>query len=549
MAANRVFLVGLSGAGKSTVGRILADHLGWEFIDSDERVEQKAGRNIEALFASLGEPAFRALEADVLEELSSRDRVVIATGGGAPTYEKSRRAIAKGVAVWLDVTPEQAARRLAADPVTEARPLLAGDPLLRLDELFAERRHYYEMAPHSVAVDYYNPSQVAERIAGILAAGAGGDAISMAAADRAGWGGAEAARVVTNTSSYPIYVRAGSAGSTGDICRNLGLKGRAFIVSDGVFLDLHGRSVEASLSAAGYQTRSHAIAPGEQNKTLETVAGIYEWLLEARVERSDFVVCLGGGVVTDVGGFAAATVLRGVDFIHVPTTMAGMVDAAIGGKTGVDHPRGKNMVGAFSQPRAVIVDPAVLETLPERHIRAGVAELIKHGFILDGELVTRLEATGGDLSRLVADDLLARSVAIKARIVSGDEREGGARTLLNYGHTVGHAIETVTGYGRYLHGEGVAVGMRAAGLISVALGRLSPEEFERQQSLVRVCGLPDEVSGVTADQVIEATLGDKKIRGGRVNWVLLERLGAAFTSRDVPGDVIREAVEQVVGGE
>jgi len=212
----------------------------------------------------------------------------------------------------------------------------------------------------------------------------------------------------------------------------------------------------------------------------------------------------------------------------------------------VDHPRGKNLVGAFAQPRAVVIDPHVLRTLPRRQLQNGWAEVIKHGLILDEGLTRDLEAVAGDPEAMFSPTLIARSVAIKAGIVSEDERESGRRTLLNYGHTIGHAIESVTGFSRVLHGEAVAIGMRAAGLIAQDLGLLGHDEYERQQRLIRTAGLPEEVSGVSVDDVLDATLSDKKVRGGKVRWVLLEGIGHAAVHDDVPEPVVRRAVEAVL---
>jgi 3-dehydroquinate synthetase len=212
----------------------------------------------------------------------------------------------------------------------------------------------------------------------------------------------------------------------------------------------------------------------------------------------------------------------------------------------VDHPSGKNLIGAFAQPRAVVIDPRVLGTLPERQLRAGMAELIKHGFILDEGLVRDLEAAGGDLNAMRRPGLIARSVAIKAAVVSEDEREAGNRTLLNYGHTIGHAIEAVTRYTGFLHGEAVAVGMRAAGYISREIGLLAAADFERQQALIRQVGLPERAPGLDAAAIIDATLRDKKVRSGSVSWVLLERIGQAVVRRDVPDTLIRAAVDLVI---
>jgi 3-dehydroquinate synthase len=352
--------------------------------------------------------------------------------------------------------------------------------------------------------------------------------------------------VRTPQASYPVIVAEGALEWLGAICRAQGLKGRAFVLTDvHVGPRFEARATDA-LSLEGYATAAFRVPAGEAEKNLATVSLVYDWLIEARAERTDFIVCLGGGVVTDLGGFAAATYLRGVSFVHVPTSLLGMVDASVGGKTGVDHPRAKNMIGAFAQPAAVVIDPLLLDSLPERQLRAGWAEVLKHGLILDERLFADLEQAAGDPLAMKSASLIARSVAIKAAVVSEDEREADRRSLLNYGHTIGHAIEAVTGYEAYLHGEAVAIGMHAAGIIAVEMGMLSAAELERQQRVIEACGLPARAPGVSATAVLDATLRDKKVSGGRIRWVLLERIGHAVLRSDVPQDVVRRAAEAVL---
>jgi 3-dehydroquinate synthase len=555
MFPSRIFLVGLSGGGKSTVGRLVARRLGWEFADSDDEIERSARRPVPEIFGQEGEARFRELEAEVLRALATREPIVVATGGGAPTDAESRVALGSGFVVWLAVSPAEAARRLAANPSASERPLLAGDARMKLEALLQARHELYRGADAAIDVDELDPEQVADEVVALWEEwrrdplppgerfyGARRPAPRPASSHIPD----PAAIVSTPGASYPVYVAEGVAVALGPICRDLGLKGRAFVVSDEAVGPLFEARINEPLREAGYPVNSFRIPPGEEHKTLATVSMVYDFLITHRVERSDFVVCLGGGVVTDLAGFAAATCLRGIDFVHVPTSLLAMADAAIGGKTGVDHPRGKNLIGAFAQPRAVVIDPLFLRTLPERHLRNGWAELLKHGLILDERLVRDLEKASQDGPPLMSPDLIARSVAIKAAVVSDDEREAGRRTLLNYGHTIGHAIEAVTGYADYLHGEAISIGMRAAGLISVELGFLSEDEFGRQQALLRTFGLPDSAPGVPVDAVIEATLLDKKVRAGSVRWVLLEGIGNAVTRDGVPEDVVRRAVETVL---
>ncbi len=533
---DHIFLVGLSGSGKSTVGRLLADRLGWSFVDSDTLIEKTAGRSIPDIFSEEGEAAFRELEGRALSRATRSSRVVVATGGGAPTHDAGREVLADGFTVWLAVSPAVAAERLAAQPTDEPRPLLAGDPRQRLESLFESRRDDYARADASIEVDGLTPEQVCDRI---LRLWEGGDSSDDAIPG-------VAATVTTPGASYPIVVREGAIADLGDLCGRVGLSGRAFVLTDTGSGPRFAATALDSLRAAGFQAADMAIPAGEEHKTLATVQTVYDWLLGERVERSDFVVCLGGGVVTDLGGYAAATVLRGIPFVHVPTTLLGMVDAAVGGKTGVDHAIGKNLVGAFAQPRLVLTDPALLATLPSRHLQAGLAELVKHGFILDEELVRLFEARAGDPAALATEELIARSTAIKARVVSEDERESGARTLLNYGHTIGHGIEAAAGFSGYLHGEAVAIGMHAAGRIACEVGLLPAAALERQQDLLRACGLPERAEGVAREAVVSAMRSDKKVRDGAISWVLLERIGQAAVHRDVPDKAVEAALDAVL---
>jgi 3-dehydroquinate synthase len=554
MVPRRIFLIGLSGSGKSTTGRLLAERLGWGFIDTDREIEREAGATVAEIFAREGEAAFRQRELRALEAAAAHEPVVVATGGGAPTIPAARPILGTGFVVWLAVSPEVAARRILAAPNGSERPLLAGDPRARLEALLQARIDLYRAADAAVDCDELTPEEQAEEIERLWhewerdPAPPGQRFYSPLARPREAANPAipePAAIVTTPGGTYPVLVGEGALDALGAIARDTGLEGRPFIITDTAVGPLFAERAAAALRQAGYEAAIHAIPAGEQHKNLETLAAVYDFLLASRIERTDFIVTLGGGVVTDLGGFAAATILRGVPFIHAPTSLLAMADAAIGGKTGIDHPRGKNLIGAFAQPRAVVIDPLLLRTLPPRQLRNGWAELLKHGFILDEALVRDLEAASIDGPPLMSADLIARSVAIKAAVVSEDERESGRRTLLNYGHTIGHAIEAVTNYETYLHGEAVAIGMRAAGIISTNLGLLPQAEFERQQQLIRRFGLPESAPGLDPRAVYDATLVDKKVRGGSIRWVLLEHIGQAVVRQGVPEALVHHAIETV----
>jgi 3-dehydroquinate synthase len=291
------------------------------------------------------------------------------------------------------------------------------------------------------------------------------------------------------------------------------------------------------------------LPPGEQSKSLEMARHLYSWLAGRRAERGHAVLSVGGGVAGDLGGFVAATFLRGMPFAQVPTSLLAMMDASIGGKVAVDLPQGKNLVGAFYQPRFVLTDVQALASLPDRELSSGWAEALKHGLILDKPLVCDFEERRDEIRALdavVATDVIRRSVSIKADVVSRDEKETlGVRVLLNYGHTIGHAIEAATGYGSFLHGEAVSVGMMGAAYIGEATGLMPGQDVARQRRLLESYGLPVSNPGMDVDAVSQAMLSDKKTVGKSIRWVLLDGIGKAVVRDDVPPEVVTETLERL----
>ena len=533
------------------VARGVARSLGWEAVDTDDEVVRLAGKSIPEIFNQDGEPHFRRLEREALAEACRKTRVVIATGGGAVLHPHNRLLMRRsGVVVCLEANPGTIYRRLPRqdDRPQEVRPLLAmADPLERILELKQSRQAYYAMADWTVQTDHLTPSEVCEEVLrgrqywlrSHLAGEAEGDELD------------HACDVVTATDHYPVFAGWGLLGSLGQRARDEGLSGRAWVVADASVLSLYGESVLASLQKAEFGVKSFAVPPGEASKTLDTVSRIYDWLADGRAERRDLVVALGGGVITDMAGMVAATYLRGLSLINVPTTLIGMTDASLGGKTAVNHPKAKNLVGSFYQPRLVVADVKALTTLPQRELTSGWAEVIKHGLVLDPELADFLEKKARKLLALdpqAATEAVRRSMAIKARIVSEDEKEQGRRILLNYGHTIGHGLEAATGYTRFLHGEAVAVGMVGAAMLAQALGILPAELVERHRKALETFGLPVSCSGVKVRDVMAAMELDKKVRSQAVRWVLLEGVGRPVVRQDVPAQMVADVLEELLGG-
>jgi 3-dehydroquinate synthase len=348
--------------------------------------------------------------------------------------------------------------------------------------------------------------------------------------------------VTAHSGAYEIHCRWGALADLGPLMREAGLTGSAFVITESNVGPRYGERTLAALGAAGFEPALFTIPAGEASKNLDNVSKAYDWLLDHRAERSSALVALGGGVVGDLTGFVASSYLRGVPYVQCPTSLLSMVDASIGGKVGVDLPRGKNLIGAFYPPRLIVEDTSLLQTLPSRSLREGFAEVIKHGLILDPDMLDLLER---DAKRLLGvepeliTEVVSRNAALKAKVVSEDEREGGQRMILNYGHTIGHALESVTGYTTLLHGEAISIGMMAAAAIGERVAVTPPAVAERQQRLFELYGLPGSMPG------LDATQHDKKVSGKKQRWVLLEDFGRPVVRDDVPESVVTDVLQSL----
>lgn len=350
--------------------------------------------------------------------------------------------------------------------------------------------------------------------------------------------------------SYEIVIGHGTLGKLGDAVKRLELGSKEMIVTGATLWPNYGKVVHDSMDSSGFDVSVALINDEEESKSLQTVTSLCDSLIQNELDRSSGIVAVGGGVVGDVAGFAAATFMRGIRVIQVPTTLLAQVDSSIGGKTGVNHPRGKNLIGAFHQPTLVWTDVSTLRTLTERELRSGLAEVIKYAIIADAELFHILETTVDAFSKASTDaviEIVSRCCTIKARIVEKDEKERGVRSILNYGHTIGHALEALTDYLYYTHGEAVAVGMTAAARISCTLGAADNKMVENQERLITMAGLPTLIEcPIDPREIVDRLNSDKKRMAGRVRWVLPKAIGEVFLTDQVPLDVALDVLSAMI---
>jgi len=511
-----VFFTGFMATGKSRIGAMVAERLGLPFEDTDHWIEARHRKSVVELFAEQGEAAFREIEIEAIRHLVAESPRVIALGGGSLLHPEALPIIrATGTLVGLWARPETISARVGRK---ETRPLLAGlSPEARLSKIHAMleiRSPLYTQADFQVeSADEVSREQIADGIAAAIPA----------------WE-ARALRVALAERSYPIFTGTDIARNLPTLCGQVGLQGRPFVVTDTNVLASQGAVVEG-WRKTWPDLAVHAFPPGEEYKTLETLQGLFTFLLEHKADRKSFLVAFSGGVGGDMTGFGAACYQRGIDFVQVPTTLLAMVDSSVGGKTAVDHPLGKNMIGAFHQPRLVIADSSCLATLPEREFVSGMAEVAKYGVIRDPDLFQWLEANAESCRARDAraiERMVSSSCACKAQIVGEDEHENGVRALLNLGHTFGHALETLSGYGTLLHGEAIALGMLCAGRLSVKRGLWNLSCQKRQRALLARLGLPTSLETLPdAAAAWELMARDKKARGGQARFVLPTGIGSA----------------------
>ena len=519
-----IVLVGFMGSGKTTVGKLLAARVGMPFIDTDAEIAGRTGSSIKEIFDRRGEPGFREIERDVALDALQGGDAVVALGGGALGDPAIRDAL-RGCRVFhLRVGLGEAMRRVGSDG---DRPMLsAADP----NALFEDRWAGYETSSEAgVDTDGRSPHEVASDIAARVTGPQG---------ER----GTRTVVVPLGERTYEVHVGSGLVSRMSILLPALEGAEKAFVVTH-ESLRPAARDVVEALGSRGLSTTLLIVPEGEEAKSLEVAGALYGDLSDAAAHRHDLVVGVGGGVITDVAGFVASTYARGMPVVHVPTTLLGQVDAAIGGKTALNLPRGKNLIGTFYQPRAVISDIDLLATCPVEEMRSGMAEVAKYGFIADPGFLDYVESNGRRVYEHDGDVLVetvSRSAAIKASIVAADEREAGERAILNYGHTFAHAIEHAAGFGRIRHGEAVSIGMMAAAHLAHELGRITDDDVEVHRRVLSSLELPVSAR-LSLDELERGWALDKKhLRG--VRFVLLSDLGKPEAGVEAPRESIAKAL-------
>ena len=516
-----IVLTGFMGVGKTAVGREVAARLGRKFVDMDAVIAARAGLSIPEIFSQQGEAAFREMEAGLVRELAGQRGLVIATGGGALVDVGNRERMARtGLVVCLTAGVDDILARVGGEEAGARRPLLAGpDARARAMDLLERRAAAYAEIPFHIATDGRGVQETADEV--------------IALAEREP-GGLLRLPVRTPDGRYDILLGRGLLPTLPRRLAERGLSGRVAVISDEAVAPAWAGVVEEAFAAAGRPAEVVVLPAGESHKHLGTVAAIYDRLIEAGLDRKGVVVALGGGVIGDMAGFAAATYLRGVAFVQVPTTLLAMVDASVGGKVGVDLRQGKNLVGAFKQPGLVLIDPDMLASLPASEFRNGLAEVVKHGLIADPDLFAQLEAEGPES----LESLLARALRVKIGVVERDPFEQGERAYLNLGHTFGHAFEQVSGY-NLPNGQGVALGLIAASELAAARGLCPPDLPARITALLARLELPARLTGFDPAAVLAAMSTDKKREAGRLRFVLPHAVGRVALHDDVsPADVL-----------
>jgi 3-dehydroquinate synthase len=517
-----LFIYGPPGSGKSSIGRHLAQQLGTAFFDLDEVIVAQAEMSIPEIFEIEGEDGFRQRESAALVSVLNDGGGVVALGGGALLRAENRQRVENvGKVLCLEADFNAIAHRL--EMAAGSRPLLDGDTRARLRQLLELRQPHYRSFSDRLDTTHLTVEEAAWQAQ-----------INLGCYHVKGMG-----------AGYDVRVQPGGVDVIGEALRKRQMGGPIALVSDHNVAAQYANRAEAALRRVGYDVYITTIIAGEEHKTPATLIELWQSFVRARLERSSTVVALGGGVVGDLAGFAAATFLRGVPWVAVPTSLLAMVDASLGGKTGADLPEGKNLIGAFHPPSLVLADPQTLQSLPEAEMRNGMAEVVKHGVLADAELFS-LCSRGWEAARANLDEIVRRAMSVKIRVIQEDPYERGKRAALNLGHTLGHALELASGY-HIRHGEAVAIGMVQAARLAERRGLAVPGLADEIAEVLRTLGLPVEIPAGLDMQRLLAGIGvDKKRKAGKLRLVLPTRIGEVRWGVEIddPAELLFDALRQ-----
>jgi len=522
MKKTNIILTGFMGTGKTTIGKRLAKQLKYDFIDTDELIQERAGRTIPEIFQEMGETAFREMEAAIARELSGRQGLVISTGGRLMLDPGNAEALSRtGRVFCLIATPEEIFQRISNDPHIKRPLLTVQNPMERIVELMQHRQEGYEQFPQMVTSEK-TPDMITKNLVGLFQSNPDLRLPIMGPGTR-----------------YEYVV---GEGLLPFVTQLAGIVGPVAVITDTNTGPLYAQS-------CGPVDMIIEVPPGQHHKTLTVVQSICEQLVEKGFDRSGTIIGLGGSVISGLAGFVAAVYMRGVDCVHCPTSLLAMVDTSIGGKAGINLPQGINLIGAFKQPTAVVADVATLQSLSPREFASGMAEVIKHSLIDDADLFAKIESGGwvrkaGTLVPPLPDlqALVSRAIQVKIKIVQEDPFDIGRRKVLNLGHTFAHAFQQVTEHA-ICHGEAVAMGLVAAANLSARLGHCASSLQERLESVLVDAGLPPRIPAhVSRSRVFEAMRRDKKAASGRIRFVLLRDIGDVFVAEEVPHSAVSETL-------
>lgn len=520
-----LILTGFMGTGKTTVGKAIAERLKRPFIDTDEWIQERAGKSVAAIFAEDGEDRFRAWEAEACAAFSEPQELIIATGGWTLGPLHNRELMEQGGRIiCLTATPAAIMGRVGA---ATDRPLLAGDDRAeRVTALLKQRDAVYRSFPWQVNTTDMSPAEVMLHVMALY-----GAITNLAEPDTF--------ELPMRERSMSILLGADLLNVLGVMLRARGWRGRVALMSDANVAPLYGERVIQSLSMSGFEPRLLRVAAGEASKTLDMASGLYTALVSVGLERGDLILALGGGMIGDLAGFVAATYLRGIQWIAVPTSLLAMIDASIGGKVGVDLPAGKNLVGAFHPPLLTISDMTTLHTLPGREFRSGLAEMIKAGVIGDAALFEMFEAGETDLP-----EMMRRAIQVKVDVVQEDPFEQGRRAALNLGHTIGHGLEAASKF-ELLHGEAIAIGLVAEARLAERIGLARSGVAERIEHVIERVDLPTRFVDLDIAEIVGLMQADKKKTGGRLKYALPRDIGDVVIGVNVKDEVVVDVLNEM----